>query len=123
MAQAQVTALIRSAIRSVWALEMLLLMRRHADRTWTTDALVSELRASTVLVDQNIRQLLAAGLVRQEEEGFIYGPAVPDLEQACADLEQAYRERPVAVVNMIVGQARDNVQSFADAFRFKRGDD
>jgi DNA-binding IclR family transcriptional regulator len=116
-------ALIRTVIRSVWALEILLLMRSQPARVWPAEALVRELRASTSLVDQNLTQLVAGGLVREEEDGFIYGPASPLLDEACAYLEQAYRERPVAVVNLIVGAATDNVQGFADAFKFKRGDD
>jgi hypothetical protein len=123
VAENQALALIRTVIRSVWALEILLLMRSQPTRAWQADALVRELRASTVLVDQNLKQLIAGGLVREEDGGFIYGPASPLLEESCAALEQAYRERPVAVINLIVGAATDHVQGFADAFKFKRGDD
>jgi hypothetical protein len=120
---AQLLALIRTAIRSVWALELLLLMKSQPDRVWAKTALVHELRASATLVQDNLVLLAAAGLIREEPEGFIYGPANAALEQSAHDLEAAYRQRPVAVVNLIVGVSADNVQGFADAFRFRRGEE
>jgi hypothetical protein len=116
----QALALIRTVIRSVWALEILLLMRGQAERVWAAEALVRELRASTVLVEQNLRRLISGGLVIEEDGGFRYRPATPLLDEACAVLELQYRERPVAIVNLIVGSGADTVQGFADAFRFKR---
>jgi DNA-binding IclR family transcriptional regulator len=110
-------------IRSVWGLELLLHMRRQPDRVWPVAALVQELRASPAIVEPNLHQLLQGGLVREEPQGFVYGPASPLLEEACAALERAYRERPVAIINLIVGASGDSVQGFADAFKFKRGDD
>jgi DNA-binding IclR family transcriptional regulator len=116
-------ALIRTVIRSVWGLELMLLMRRQPDRVWPVTALVQELRASPAIVEPNLRQLVQGGMVREEADGFVYGPASPLLEEACAALERAYRERPVAIINLIVGASGDSVQGFADAFKFKRGDD
>lgn len=123
MAEQQALALVRTVIRSVWALELLLLMRRDPDRRWSEDALVRELRASLPLVRQNLAQLETGGLIACEPEGCRFAPASPLLEKACAVLDRAYRERPVSVVNLIVGMSSENVQGFADAFRFKRGDE
>jgi hypothetical protein len=121
--EAELLALIRTGIRSVWALELLLLMKRQPDRVWTKAALVQELRASTTLVQDNLGLLNAAGLIREESQGFVYGPATAALAQSVDDLEAAYRQRPVSVVNLIVGTSVDNVQGVADAFRFRRGED
>ena len=54
--------LLRSSIRSVWALELLLLLRRHPDRDWSNGDLVRELRGSDVMVQQGNVQI-AAGVV------------------------------------------------------------
>jgi DNA-binding IclR family transcriptional regulator len=121
--ETQALVLIRTVIRSVWALEILLLMRGQPDRVWPIAALVGELRANTALVEQNLRSLVAGGLVTEDATGFRYHPATPLLKRACDILEQQYRERPVALINLIVGAATDTVQGFADAFRFKRRDD
>lgn len=122
MPEKELTAFIRSSIRSVWALELLLLMRAGGDRAWTIDDLVRDLRASIPLVSEILRGLIGADLVRDDGDTFSYAPASSTLEARCAELERAYRERPVAIVNLIVAPADDSVQGFADAFRFKGGD-
>jgi hypothetical protein len=121
--EAELLALIRTTIRSVWALELLLVMKGRPERAWTAPDLVRELRASAPLIEQNLALLSAGGLIREEDKRFIYGPASTVLAEAVDELEQAYRERPVSVVNLIVGASADNVQGFAEAFRFRRGED
>lgn len=111
---------VREHIRSVWALELLLLLRRDAERCWAPADLVRELRASQMLVSDNLQRLEAAGIVIPDDTGcYRYAPASPVLDGLCGRLEAAYRERPVAVVNMIAKPS--SVQSLADAFKF-RGD-
>jgi predicted MarR family transcription regulator len=104
----------------VWALELLLLMRRHADRDWAAEDLVRELRASTTLVGDNLGRLQRAGLVVATDDGrYRFSPAAPPLAVLCAELEDAYRQRPVQVINAIAAPP-DKLQTLADAFRFKR---
>jgi hypothetical protein len=111
-------AFIGGSIRSVWALEMLLLLKRQPDRRWSPAELVRELRASTMVVDEGVEAFRAAGLISCDEDGCAYAPASPVLADLCEALEEAYRQRPVAVVNAIVSRT-DKIQSFADAFRLK----
>lgn len=115
---------IRASIRSTWALELLLLMRKQAPRTATPDELVLALRATPTLVGACLDQLLTAGLVVREETGaWRYAPAAPALDRLVAELEAAYAEKPVTIINAIVATPTDKLKSFADAFRFPRKDD
>jgi hypothetical protein len=114
-------AFVREHVRSVWALELLLLLKRDPDRTWAPQALVAELRASPSLVVDNLHRFEASGLaLRDEGEGWRYAPASPLLAQLADQLERAYRERPVSVINVIAAPP-DPIQGLADAFKF-RGD-
>jgi hypothetical protein len=72
------------------------------------------------LVSENLAALQRAGLTVQDEGCHRYAPANPVLDALCARLEAAYRERPVAVINMIA-RPSDPLQSLANAFKF-RGD-
>jgi hypothetical protein len=112
---------VRRHVRSVWAVELLLLLRRDPGRCWTPAELVGELRASMGLVADNLQSFLASGLVAADDDCFRYAPATQALAEFCDELETAYRERPVAVINMIARPA-DPLQSLADAFKFKGGD-
>jgi hypothetical protein len=114
-------AFVREHVRSVWALELLLALRRDPDRCWAADELVRELRASTTLVSSNLQAFERSGLAMLTDEGcYRYAPASPVLDELCGLLQSAYRERPVAVINMIAKP--DALQSLADAFKFRGGD-
>ena len=115
---------IRASIRSTWALELLLLMRTRASQAAAPDELVRALRSTPTLINTCLEQLQQAGLVVREESGaWRYAPAAPALDQLTAQLETAYAERPVAVVNAIMTTPSDRLKSFADAFRFPKKDD
>lgn len=119
MTDKDLLAFIGGSIRSVWALEMLLILKRDPGRRWTAADLVRELRASTMVVDESVQTFRTAGLVSCDEGGgCAYAPASPVIADMCDALEEAYRQRPVAVVNAIVSRT-DKIQSFADAFRLK----
>lgn len=114
-------AFVRLNVRSVWALELLLLLRREPGRLWAPAELVRELRASPGLVSDNLRRFERGGLAAPGEGDLHrYAPATPLLDALCARLEEAYRARPVSVINMIA-RPLDPLQSLADAFKF-RGD-
>jgi hypothetical protein len=115
---------IRASIRSTWALELLLLMRRQSPRPAAPEELVLALRATPGLVGSCLDQLQTAGLVVKEESGlWRYAPAAPALDQLSGELEAAYAERPVAVINAIMTTPTEKLKSFADAFRFPKKDD
>jgi hypothetical protein len=110
---------IRQHFRSVWALEILLLLHRNRSRSWTIDEIVRELRATAPLVASNLEQLQRNGLCVAGSEGRVrFQPASPVLEQLCNQAADAYRERPVSIINLI-SAPEDRLQQLADAFRFK----
>jgi hypothetical protein len=117
----ELAAFAREHIRSVWAVELLLLLRRDAERRWTPEDLVRELRASSNLVRDNLAAFQKSGLAVEDDDGcWRYAPAIPVLHDLADRLEAAYRERPVAIINLIAAPP-DPIQGLADAFKW-RGD-
>jgi hypothetical protein len=114
----ELQSFIQGSIRSVWALEVLLLLRRTADRAWTAAELALELRANERLVADQLQGLQTAGLVACDE-GCRYAPAAPALDALCGRLEVAYRERSGQVIKAIMAGPNDKLQIFADAFRLR----
>jgi hypothetical protein len=116
----ELAAFIRQAIPSVWALELLLLLRRD-QRAWTEAELVSELRASPTVVGNALGQLHHRELTLRQDDGcWVYRPASRALETLVDDLHATYRERPVTVINII--SRPSPLQSLADAFKFRGGE-
>lgn len=98
-----VLAFIANSIGSVWALELLLLLKRDAGRGWDADSLVRELRGSPIVIDEALQRLRAAGLVIQVDAGtYRYRPASPQLDGIASKLEGVYAARPIAVIKAIV---------------------
>ncbi len=115
--------LLRGSIRSVWALELILLLRRHSDRDWSDADLVRELRGSEVVVQEALAGFRGAGLlVAQADGSHCYQPAAPMLDQWVEEIEQAYAIRPSAIIREIFAAPGNKVQIFADSFRFRLND-
>lgn len=113
---------MREHVRSVWALELLLLLKKDVARCWPPAELVRELRGSTGLVNDNLQRFERGGLAVHDEAGcWRYAPAAGVIGALCDRLEAVYRERPVSVINLIAAP-RDPLQTFANAFKFRGGD-
>lgn len=112
---------VRRNVRSVWTLELLLLLRRAPERRWGVSELVGELRASEALVVDNLQVLARIGLAIADEcARYRYASAGAALDDICDRLAEAYRVRPVAVINLIAKP--DPLKSLADAFKLRRRD-
>jgi hypothetical protein len=115
-----VLAFLSATVKSLWALELLLLMRRERTRAWQMRALVTELRASTVVVQDALGGLIGAGLAAEDEAGsFCYRPASETLDSFVAEAQALYAAKPLAVINAIAAAPNEKLRIFADAFRLK----
>lgn len=115
--------LIESSLDSVWTLELLLLLHGRRSTSWTEDRLVEELRSSASVVRRAIAALLAGGLVCEAEGGtYAYAPATPEVDALVQRLAEEFRSRPDAVRRMIVMPKDEKLNTFSDAFLFRKSD-
>lgn len=114
----ELAAFIASSFRSVWALEVLLLLKQES-RPYSQDELVTSLRASRAVVDMALESLIAAGLAGCENQAFAYMPLSLDIALLVAETEQLYRSRPDRVRRLIVASANKGLAAFSDSFRLK----
>lgn len=116
----EVAEFVRSSFRSVWSLELLLLLQRDPNRCWTTEELVNELRGSRTLVDQSVLALLAAAFIFADENDRVcYRPATPEIDRLARATADAYGRRPDSVRRAILTGSKDKLHMLADAFRLK----
>jgi hypothetical protein len=115
-----VLAFIQRSIKSVWALELLLLVRRERDRAWPIDELVRELRSSDAAVSEAVTSLKSSGLLAADSADVVsYRPASAELDRMAAAIESTYAAKPLAVVKMIMSAPNEKLRIFADAFKLK----
>ena len=112
---------IRSSFRSVWSLELLLLLKSEPERSWAHAEIVERLRASDVVVHQGVASLVAGALVIVEEGGAArYAPATGEIDRLADAAEQLYARKPDHVRRQIVAVGHNQLTAFADAFRLRR---
>lgn len=109
---------IASSFRSVWALELLLLLKADGG-SLSTEELVHNLRASPSVVENALESLQAAGLVGETKGAFSYMPVNAEVAALVEETEQLYRSRPDRVRRLIVAAGNKGLTAFSDAFRLK----
>jgi len=112
---------VRASFKSIWALELLLLMRGERSRAWRIDELIRELRANDLIVKRILPEFVEKGLIAETgRELFQYRPAEGRLEKMIDRVARAYAENRTKVIEEILSAPNDNLRTFADAFRIKK---
>lgn len=105
---------------SVWALELLLVLKRNGARAWWANELIQELRSSQGVVTDALASLLAAGLIVEQEPGqYRYHAASADLDEMVSALQKIYAMKPAVVIRAIVSTPNRKLRLLSDAFKFK----
>jgi DNA-binding MarR family transcriptional regulator len=107
-------------IHSVAQLEVLLMLRREPDRTWTLEQLTNGLYLQSQMVARLLTDIVQRGFAVQEQGSFRYQPANDEERQLIDRLAHMYQERRVAVITEIFSKPIDVVKAFADAFRLRK---
>jgi hypothetical protein len=120
MPSPDIAAFLRDHFKSVWALELLLFLKDHADRAWTGDQLVAALRTSPTVVAKSLASLFAGGLVIYDERDRVrFAPASDDLSRLVDITQALYARKPDRVRRAIVSSAATGLSAFADSFRLR----
>ena len=122
-ARNEIEEFVRATFRSVWALELLCMLRRNRERSLTHREMVDGLRASDFVVTRSLDNLSSMGLVVRDGEGSArYAPAASDVDRLVERTEEFYAKSPNAVRRIIASAANPGLTAFADAFRLRKDD-
>jgi hypothetical protein len=117
--------LIADHIVSVEQLEILLLLRGHPDVRYTAKSVSDQIRTSELSAAKRLADLASRGFLRVESSNppsYCYAPGSERLGEAVDAVAQAYAERPYTVIELIFSKPLENLQVYADAFRFRKDD-
>lgn len=116
----ELSGFIRTSFRSVWSLELLLLLKREP-RCWARAELVQAMRASELIVSQSLEALATAGIVMLDQAGdAAYRPASDSIRARVEETESLYARSPDAVRRLIVASRGGGLTAFAEAFRIRK---
>jgi hypothetical protein len=119
MTEDEVLSFVAASFASVWAVELLLLLRRDAERSWTHEELIRELRSSHVAVAEALTNLGNAGFILVDAGRYRYRAGTPPIEASVETLEKLYAVKPAAVIRAVLTSPSEKLRMFSDAFRLK----
>lgn len=105
-------------IRSVEQLEILLLLRSMAYRSWTAEGVSTELRSNEASAARRLDELARDGLLLVEQDTprvYRYDPS-SRLASSVRKLEECYSQYRLRIIERIFRKP-DGLRDFAEAFR------
>ena len=117
---------IAEYIRSVFAVEVLLLLHRTAGKSWLAQEVGQQLGIETGVANAQLITLAELGLLTacpDQPDYFIYNPANKELATIVDSLAVAYENQRVAIFSLILKRPDNRMLRFAEAFRLIKGDD
>jgi DNA-binding MarR family transcriptional regulator len=120
---AETEQFIGQHIESLAQLETLLALRRDPDRSWTCAELARQLYVTADVSTGIVTDLERRGFVLRDAanaDSIRYRSASAETDQLIDQLDSLYHQRRVAVITQIYSKPVKKVQTFADAFRFRR---
>jgi hypothetical protein len=120
MADDETLSFVAASFDSIWALELLLTLKRAGGACTRTD-LKTRMHASETVVAQALDSLVTAGLISNDSDTAIFMPASRSIAASVERAEELYHRRPDAVRRAIIIARSSGVAAFAEAFRLRKG--
>lgn len=109
-------------VDDVEQLEIVLLLQRHSDRSWSAADVADALRLTTRRVEQQLEALAGRELLDVRLGGDVryrFKPATDALASTTRQLADCYRDRRSEVVSFVSSRGLRPLRDFSDAFRLK----
>ncbi|MEX1187185.1 MAG: hypothetical protein WEA80_11400 [Gemmatimonadaceae bacterium] len=102
--------------------ELLMVLRGGRDESFPVSRLAKQIRKPKELVQLCLDSLASAGLVAQLFDGtYRYAAREPTLDRTAEEVVRLYNERPVTLVRLLYERPPTVVDTFADAFKLRKG--
>jgi DNA-binding IclR family transcriptional regulator len=113
---------IQVAIPAVDAAELLLVFHRKPDAAFSAQEAVAKLGPGIARsdADRYLEVFASRGLLERVEGKFRYRPE-NEAATHVETLSQAYLQRPVTLIRVIYALRDSRIQTFADAFKLRKG--
>ena len=122
----QVLTFLAEQVGSLETFQLLIKILQSPDRWWDAGTAARELgiaerdagRALDSLAKRNLLDIRISDDLRYQ-----FRPGTEELREAAYACADAFRRKPVLVLQAITGAKRQSLRDFADAFRIRRDDD
>ena len=120
----EVRDLLARHLATMEHVEVLLALVGDEEREWKAGEIATVSHTSAASVAARLEELVASGFALRSTDGdaYRYSPRTPEMRRSVSSLEEMYRTKPVTLIKAIYERPASAVQSFADAFRFRKVD-
>ena len=121
----EVRQFIAQHVSSVAQLEVLLLVRSAAAEAHTAETVAQALRIDPGWAGAELERLRADGFLAEADgtpDAYCYAPSAR-LRAGVDRLAESFSTHRVSVITLIFSPPSDAIDSFADAFKFRKDDD
>jgi hypothetical protein len=120
----EVQRFIAENIDAADQLDILLLLYRNRERTFTALEVAQAVFTVASAATLRLEALVARGLLSSTgtaDPAYRYAPVSEELARQADQLAAVYQANRVGVIQLLFSRPPDPLQTFADAFRFKKG--
>lgn len=107
-------------VDSLDALEVMMLLFRERQRSWSPDAVAVELRISVRVSRRELDRMRTKGVASEKDGAYRFDQSDVDKAAAVAHIAAAYGTRRIELINYVASQTLKRIQSIADAFKLKK---
>jgi hypothetical protein len=114
---------VLTSIPSIPYLELALLFRRDRAATWSPAAVAKVLYISEANAAELLVALAGAGIIAPQagvENGYVYAPRGPELDDALARLDECYRRDIIGITELVHDTTQRSAHRFAEAFKLRK---
>jgi hypothetical protein len=119
---APVESFIREQIGSITELELLLLLSRDPNKSWSPEDAAKSLYVAPDAIRAFLERLCARGFCEAADNAYRFAPKTAELAELVASVSECYQQRRLTVINLIYAGPVEKFRNFADAFRLRRPD-
>jgi hypothetical protein len=110
-------------IDSIAELEALLFLREHRDQRWSCDSVAEWIYSSKEVTASLLEKLTNRGIISTDgisPATFQYRPCTQEMARKVDQLAEVYAKYLVPMTNLVHNKSRRDIESLAEAFKFKR---
>lgn len=117
----ELQSFIARYIESVEKLEILLLFFREPTRKWQSSEIFQQIQSNPASINPKLEVLVAEGFLAKEKDGhFRFQPRLTAVATQVAQLDEAYRERRIKVIESIFSKSTEELRDFSNAFKIRK---
>jgi hypothetical protein len=116
----EVQQFVNRHIFSVEQLEILLTLSANPERVWSVSDVFQIIKSNEKSIAERLEMFRRDGLVIETEGKYRFATESPDVTELISKLAVVYRERSVAVIELIYKDPARQMRHFAEAFKFKK---